>query len=112
MVTAQEITAALGGKYSNGSGMARCPCHDDREPSLSIRDGRKAVLFKCFAGCTSADIVTELKRQGLWPETKPRVRPVKLCDRVAEFHKPKPDDRAMDLWRPSTPAAAASPVNI
>jgi len=32
--------------------MTRCPSHDDREPSLSIRDGDdRKVLVHCHAGC-------------------------------------------------------------
>src|SRR5438094_550718 len=32
--------------------MARCPAHDDREPSLSIREGDHGkVLVCCHAGC-------------------------------------------------------------
>jgi len=37
---------------------ARCPAHDDKGPSLSVRelpDGR--VLLHCFAGCEVADVV-------------------------------------------------------
>lgn len=37
---------------------ARCPAHDDRGPSLTIReldDGR--VLFHCFAGCDTHDVL-------------------------------------------------------
>ena len=37
---------------------ARCPAHDDRNPSLSITrgdDGR--VLLKCWSGCGAADVV-------------------------------------------------------
>lgn len=37
---------------------ARCPAHDDRGPSLSIReldDGR--VLLHCFAGCGVPEVV-------------------------------------------------------
>lgn len=37
---------------------ARCPAHDDRGPSLAIReldDGR--VLVHCFAGCAAHEIV-------------------------------------------------------
>lgn len=31
---------------------ARCPAHDDRGPSLSIREGKDGnVLIHCFAGC-------------------------------------------------------------
>ena len=37
---------------------ARCPAHDDKGPSLSVRelpDGR--VLLYCFAGCDAGDVV-------------------------------------------------------
>jgi len=37
---------------------ARCPGHDDRGPSLAIReldDGR--VLLRCFAGCQTDDVL-------------------------------------------------------
>jgi hypothetical protein len=33
-MTAAVLVKALGGRH----GMARCPAHDDREPSLSVRD--------------------------------------------------------------------------
>lgn len=38
---------------SNGkdSYMCRCPAHDDRTPSLQIKDGDKGILIKCYAGC-------------------------------------------------------------
>ena len=41
--------------------MARCPEHDDQEPSLSVKtasDGR--VLLNCFAGCATEDVVERL----------------------------------------------------
>ncbi|MBU2719705.1 hypothetical protein HF563_10045, partial [Acidithiobacillus ferridurans] len=40
---------------------ALCPAHDDRRPSLSIReadDGK--ILLHCWAGCGAADIVNAL----------------------------------------------------
>ena len=40
---------------------ARCPAHDDKVPSLSVRglpDGR--VLMKCFAGCTVHEVVSAI----------------------------------------------------
>jgi hypothetical protein len=40
--------------------MARCPAHDDRTPSLSIRDSDKGILLKCWAGCTVSDITDAL----------------------------------------------------
>jgi hypothetical protein len=37
---------------------ARCPAHEDRRPSLSIREGRDGrTLVRCFAGCEPDAIV-------------------------------------------------------
>lgn len=36
----------------HGQWSARCPAHDDASPSLSIGQGERGVLLKCFAGCT------------------------------------------------------------
>jgi len=44
-----------------GQWLARCPAHDDREPSLSVGEtSDKAVLLHCFAGCTVHDITAVL----------------------------------------------------
>ena len=44
-----------------GQWSARCPAHDDRGPSLSVREtSEKAVLLHCFAGCTVHDITAAL----------------------------------------------------
>jgi len=40
---------------------ARCPAHDDRNPSLSIAEGRDGrILLKCHAGCELSAILAEL----------------------------------------------------
>jgi len=59
------IVCCLGGTWANGGGMCRCPAHADRTPSLSVRRGRSALLFKCFAGCTIAEILQALRAQNL-----------------------------------------------
>lgn len=42
--------------------IARCPAHEDRSPSLSVREGRDGrVLMKCFAGCPVEAICAALK---------------------------------------------------
>lgn len=52
--------------------MAPCPAHEDRSPSLSIReDPSGKILVHCFSGCRQSDVITALKGRGLWPE-KPR----------------------------------------
>jgi hypothetical protein len=47
--------------------MARCPAHDDREPSLSISeaDGGK-VLVRCHAQCKQTVVISALRARGLW----------------------------------------------
>lgn len=57
---------------------ARCPSHDDRGPSLSIRglsDGR--VLVHCFAGCPPADVLAAvgLTLADLFPDRLDHHRP-------------------------------------
>lgn len=41
--------------------MCRCPAHDDRTPSLSVRPGRSRLLFHCFAGCAASAILRALE---------------------------------------------------
>jgi hypothetical protein len=44
-----------------GRWMCKCPAHEDRGPSLSIReleDGR--VLIYCFAGCGAGDVLAAI----------------------------------------------------
>lgn len=64
----RQIVEQLGGKWSNngsgGGGMCRCPAHNDSSPSLSVRVGDTTLLFHCFAGCETADVMRELRRGG------------------------------------------------
>ena len=38
--------------------IARCPAHDDRTPSLSVRATGDRILIYCFAGCPAEQILT------------------------------------------------------
>ena len=69
MMRAQELTAALNGRWFGSYGMARCANHDDSEPSLAIRDGEDGrLLVHCHAGCNQGDVIGALRARGLWPE--------------------------------------------
>lgn len=60
-----------------GRWKACCPAHDDREPSLSIREaGDGKVLVHCWAGCTPTDITAAigLELRDLFPGDKPARR--------------------------------------
>jgi putative DNA primase/helicase len=59
------VVERLGGRWSPQGGMCRCPAHDDRTPSLSVRAGRSRLLLHCFAGCRPSDILRALESVGL-----------------------------------------------
>jgi len=46
--------------------IARCPAHDDRNPSLSVTDVGGKILVKCFAGCSQESVIVALRDLGLW----------------------------------------------
>jgi hypothetical protein len=46
--------------------MAKCPAHDDKTPSLSIRENDGKVLVHCHAGCSQDAVLAALKDCGLW----------------------------------------------
>jgi len=61
MTPAQKLLNRLEKVRRTGEGryVACCPAHDDRTPSLSIKecdDGR--LLVHCFAGCPTGDVLT------------------------------------------------------
>jgi hypothetical protein len=45
-------------RSGNDQWMACCPAHDDRSPSLSIKDaGNGRILVNCLAGCGALDVL-------------------------------------------------------
>src|SRR5258708_7376230 len=72
-MTAGAIAKALGGRRVGAAWIARCPAHDDREPSLSIRDADDSkVLVRCHAGCKQEEVIAALRTRGLWAQNDPR----------------------------------------
>jgi hypothetical protein len=47
--TARKICESRGGKWSGTKGMACCPAHDDRTPSLGVSLGRQATGVPVWA---------------------------------------------------------------
>jgi putative DNA primase/helicase len=81
----------LRGVHRGGAGwMARCPHHDDRQGSLSIKEaGDGRVLMHCFAGCVTADVVASagLAMVDLFPPEVPVV-PLPTAQVVARHEYP------------------------
>jgi putative DNA primase/helicase len=62
----ESIIRALSAQRSGSCWMARCPAHDDRNPSRSIREADGKVLLHCHAGCTQRSVIDALAGRGLW----------------------------------------------
>jgi hypothetical protein len=65
---ARAITIALGGRWCGRYGLAPCPAHDDRDPSLKVKDDQRksdGIDLHCFAGCEWRDVKAALKQRSL-----------------------------------------------
>jgi hypothetical protein len=81
-ISAQTIAEALGGdRIGPDRYMARCPAHDDRNPSFAITQTSEMILLYCFAGCPQGEVIEALRRRDLWPEEKPPAEIETLIDR-------------------------------
>jgi hypothetical protein len=94
-----RLVGKFGGQWSNGSGMCRCPAHNDKTPSLSVRAGDSALLFKCFAGCTISEIFQALRRENF------AIRSMASIPHHAIGETKATDRAARRLWDQSMPLA-------
>ena len=61
-MTAEAIAKALGVRKVGAAWVARCPAHEDREPSLSIAHGDNGkVLVRCHAGCEQHRVIAAMQ---------------------------------------------------
>jgi hypothetical protein len=85
-----DLTGQLAGvkKVGDQQWQARCPAHDDSNPSLSVSiGGDGTILLKCHAGCTLKDICRALKIEvkDLFPKKKATGEPAVVYDYQDEF---------------------------
>lgn len=108
-MTASELLPRLDGVKSRGTGKwsARCPGHPDNNPSLSIQEGDKGLLLKCWAGCELSAItgklgleIKDLFYDGL-PDPRQRREALQRCakDRAARQTADKAKGRSTDILR-------------
>jgi len=121
MLDAAEIASRLGGTALSGGFLCRCPVRahgkgrGDVNPSLFIKDGHTSVVFACFSGCSSGEIIDALKARGLWPQQKrsgrlryrspPKRRANSTRTSIRHFATVvhRPDARALELWNQGAP---------
>jgi putative DNA primase/helicase len=89
-MTADAIARGLQARRSGSEWMAKCPAHDDRHPSLSIRESSGKPLVHCHAGCKQRDVIAALKARGLWkserrPLARRTIATYDYCDEYGEL---------------------------
>lgn len=101
----RRLVESLGGRWTGSAGLCRCPAHDDRRPSLSVRVGRTSLLLRCFAGCPVAHVLKSLRAAGHPIEAADGRESPRFEDRA-----PRDADRsraaAVRVWGGARPLAA------
>src|SRR3546814_8915833 len=92
---ARQIVADMGGHWRGSYGMVCCPAHNDRNPSLQVTPGKKAVLFKCWAGCSQEAVWSALNSRKINRHTSGET-----VDRAPEPSRRK---LALQLWDSAVP---------
>ena len=60
-MTAAEFLPLVGGRSTGrDTGMGHCPAHEDKNRSLSVRQGKDRILVHCFSGCSVTAILKAL----------------------------------------------------
>lgn len=86
---ADNVLSRLQGVRRIGKGrwLALCPAHNDRHPSLSVRETPEGkVLLRCWAGCPTSAVLAALglRWTDLFPDTgRGRSRPLSRAEREA-----------------------------
>ena len=133
--TAERLARGLTGLKAGGGWMGHCPAHEDRKPSLSIREANDGkVLVYCHAGCAQDSVISALRQRGLWADDCPRtsssstaralatqdpdlehLNRSKAALKIWQFAKPTEETtveyyfRSRGLYLPMTPAIRFSP---
>ncbi len=81
------LLALLDGVRTTGGDrwLCKCPSHEDRSPSLSVRETSDGtILLKCFAGCSALEVVHALglELKDLFPAPMPNAGPRRHALRI------------------------------
>ncbi len=104
-MTITELLPRLEAVRQKGTGRwsARCPAHADRSPSLSVAEGHKGILIRCWAGCTLAEICQALgiTQRELFYDTQPDPRAIRAAQiaRERKAQRTEVDGLTADLLR-------------
>jgi len=105
---AAAIAQALGGSSHQTGEWNRCPCPvcGSRSDCLAIKDGDHGPIFKCWRGCTHADVRAEVQARGLSlePSSAPREYDLEAEQQRRQEDEDRRIRRAIEMWQSSQPA--------
>jgi hypothetical protein len=109
-MSAESIARALGGHKIGACWMARCPAHDDYDPSLSLADTADGkVLLHCHAGCDQHRVGLAIKSGGIWDEPRQaRIRWVR-SERALGSADVECAEKALRIWGATAPSEGKLP---
>ena len=106
---AATIGRILGGKPEGAGYLCSCPVkghgkgRGDLRPSLSVSDGRRTLVFHCFAGCRPRDIIAALNALASDLGPKPR-----FAGRTPGAKSKTTTALAQRLWKAALPVAGTA----
>lgn len=108
---AASIARLLGGTREGAGYLCRCPVkghgkgRGDKRPSLSVSDGRRAVVAHCFAGCKPKDVIAALAQLAAAPAALIETPFTKFASRPAPPKTKTTIELALRLWKAAIPVA-------
>jgi hypothetical protein len=105
-MNAASIARALGGRKRGSAWTARCPAHDDRDPSLSISISKEGkTLIHCHAGCSQDHVIEALTELGVWDfgNENQNQHPRPVNDQFRTYDA-KRRALALQIWKSTVPA--------
>lgn len=114
-MTVEFIAKALGGRAVGRGWSARCPAHDDSNPSLSIVEDSGVVLVHCHAGCDQRQVIAALRERGLWGSEPQSTARSAICNTAVASEQSsmlaQRSATAISIWRRSVPAIGTPVVD-
>ena len=106
-MNALDLADALEGRKEGHEWRARCPVHGGRSLFITEKNGK--ILMMCRAGCSQREVISELKRLGLWGNES--------CSGTHSLPKPESAsdierraNKASEIWNQSNPIVSGDPV--
>jgi len=105
-MNAAAIAGALHGRKRGSAWTARCPAHDDRDPSLSISISKEGkTLIHCHARCSQDRVIEALTDLGLWNRGEnPDQARLRVLTEDFHVYEAKRQALALEIWNSTVPA--------